>query len=347
MSKESYLELTRIISPLIEKIDTNMRECVSAEERILITLRYLATGETFMSVSLYFARGESTVRKIIKESTEIIWNALKDIYMTIPTREQFKHIADRFELLWNLPNCIGALDGKHIRIEKFPNTGTENFNYKHFHSTVLLACCDADGLFTIIEPGFAGRNSDGGIFKASAMNYWLTHGGFDIPLLSPLGYDETDSLFPYYFVADEAFPLSRNLLRPYSSRPLDNVKRIFNYRLNRGSKTIECEFGMAAEKFAVLNGPIRCRDPTTVNNIIRAPSILHNFVRKGEGIQYYPQGEIYEIVEKPNNIETQDLVIHEASSVTNLRNYLANYFLSPRTCLPWQWKFAEPGNNMK
>lgn len=39
MSKESYLELTRIISPLIEKIDTNMRECVPACERILITLR--------------------------------------------------------------------------------------------------------------------------------------------------------------------------------------------------------------------------------------------------------------------------------------------------------------------
>lgn len=26
---------------------------------------------------------------------------------------------DCFELLWNLPNCIGALDRKHIRIENF------------------------------------------------------------------------------------------------------------------------------------------------------------------------------------------------------------------------------------
>ncbi|XP_060855325.1 uncharacterized protein LOC132933006 [Metopolophium dirhodum] len=172
-----------------------------------LAMLYLATSGTFVALSLYFARGESTVRKIIKETTEIIWNVLKDIHMPVPTQDQFKHIADRFELLWNLPNCIGALDGKHIRIEKFPHTGSENFNYKHFHSTVLMACCDADGLFTVIEPGFAGRNSDGGIFKACAMNYWITHGGFNILSPSPLRHDKRNTPFPYYFVGDEAFPL--------------------------------------------------------------------------------------------------------------------------------------------
>lgn len=39
MSKESYRELVRMVGPFIEKMDTNMRECVPAEERILITLR--------------------------------------------------------------------------------------------------------------------------------------------------------------------------------------------------------------------------------------------------------------------------------------------------------------------
>lgn len=306
----------------------------------------MATGETFVALSLYFARGETTIRRIIRETTKMIWDVLKDIYMPSPTRDDFKRIADRFELLWNIPNCIGALDGKHIRIEKFPNTGSENFNYKHFHSTVLLACCDADGLFTIIEPGFAGRNSDGGIFKACAMNYWLTHGGLDIPSPSPLVYDETNTEFPYYFVAEEAFPLSRNVLRPYSSRNLDNVKRIFNYRLSRGRKTIECAFGMAAEKFAVLNGPIRCRDPVTVNNIVKAACILHNFVRKREGSDYRSQDDLMNetVVEVPD-IEMQNLVIHEGSSPNNFRNYLENYFLSPRSRVPWQWKVTIPRRN--
>jgi len=41
MSKDSYQELVKLVvpNPNIHKMDTNMRECVSPEERILITLR--------------------------------------------------------------------------------------------------------------------------------------------------------------------------------------------------------------------------------------------------------------------------------------------------------------------
>jgi len=47
------------------------------------------------------------------------------------------------------------------------------------------------------------------------MNYWLTHGGLDIPPLSPLRNDGTNSVLPHNFVTNEAFPLSWNLVRPY------------------------------------------------------------------------------------------------------------------------------------
>jgi len=57
--------------------------------------------------------------------------------MPTPTEENWKLIAQRFYSLWNLPNCLGALDGKHIRIEKLPYSGSSNFNYKMYHSIVL------------------------------------------------------------------------------------------------------------------------------------------------------------------------------------------------------------------
>lgn len=62
--------------------------------------------------------------------------------------------------LWNLPNCLSTLDGKH---------GSSNCNYKMYHSIVLLPCCVAGGLFINIKTGYAGRNSDGWIFRASAI----------------------------------------------------------------------------------------------------------------------------------------------------------------------------------
>lgn len=84
--------------------------------------------------------------------------------MPLPITQEFKQIAERFYSLWNILNCIGAVDGKHVRIEKLSNSGSNNFNYKDYHSVILMTCCDSDGLFTMIECGYAGRNNDGGIF---------------------------------------------------------------------------------------------------------------------------------------------------------------------------------------
>lgn len=308
----------------------------------LFGYRYLGTGGTFTSIAVYFGRGESTVGSIVAETTKAIWDVLHPTYMAVPTRDEWIHIAERFDLLWNLENCLGAIDGKHVKIEKFPNSGSANYNYKSFHSIVLMACCDADGSFIMIESGFAGRNSDGGIFRASAMKHWIQNDGLGIPPPSPLKHDTSGTSFPYYFVGDEAFPLSRYLMRPYPSRILDNVKRIFNYRLSRARKTIECAFGMACEKFSVLNGPIRIRDPDTVTYVIKASCVLHNFVRKREGLPYTPYdasvavGDAGHVMMKPL---PQHLTINHNSRAGDLRDYLANYFLTPQASLPWQWKY--------
>ena len=143
--------------------------------------RYLASGSTFSALALYFARGTSTVSDIIAETTEAIWTILQNDYMEIPSTEKWKHISNRFYEIWNMPNCLGAMDGKHIRIQQLPNSGSTNYNYKNYHSIILFAVCDADGLFTMIETGYAGRNSDGGVFRASSLSYWLERDGINIP----------------------------------------------------------------------------------------------------------------------------------------------------------------------
>lgn len=303
----------------------------------------MATGSTFVSLGLYFCRGESTVGQIVAETTQIIWDVMNGYWMSKPNKDQWKNIAERYESLWNLPNCIGSIDGKHIRIEKLPNTGSSNFNYKAYNSIVLLGCCDADGLFTMVETGYAGRNSDGGIFRASAMKYHITHSQLDIPLPSKLPHDTNNCNFPYYFVADEAFPLSKYLMRPYPRRTLNNIKRVFNYRLSRGRKTIECTFGMMTEKFQVLSTAIRCRDVDKINNIVKACCILHNFIRKREGIRYAMRNFEESVdLRNTNNFTTEystsnEKTVNDQSSCYDLRDYLSRYFTTPQASLPWQW----------
>lgn len=302
-------------------------------------------GCTFSSLAFYFARVYNTIAKIVFETTDAIWKSLHEQYMPIPNRNQWKIIADRYEELWNLPNCLGSIDGKHIRIQKMPRTGSENFNYKSFHSLVLMACSDADGNFIMIETGYAGRNSDGGIFKASRMGQWLQQ-GLDFPEPKLLPRDEAGQNFPHYFVADEAFPLQKYLMRPYPKRRLNNKNRIFNYRLSRGRKSVECSFGMMTQKFQVLLTAIRCKTVKSVNHIIRAVCILPNSVRIREGIPYSTEYDVDEDGEDDTNDRPLDMFANDQEVITlcdrsdaqTLRDYLSQYFL--RVPLSWQWKYT-------
>lgn len=197
--------------------------------------------------------------------------------------------------------------------------------------------------YIFIETGYPGRNSDGGIFQAGRLGQWIQNNNNNLPDDFYLPHDDSGSTFPYYFVADNAFPLKRNILRPYPLRNICNKKRIFNYRLSRGRKNIECAFGMMTQKFQVLMTPIRCKNYDTINNIIKCVCVLHNFIRKSEGVDY----EINQTEDRNNaddNIQihipehNEHLHVDRNSSPNQLRDYLTNYFLKPNNSLPWQWR---------
>lgn len=80
--------------------------------------------------------------------------------MPIPGETDWKRHATNFFNKWNFPNCIGAIDGKHIRIQCPPNS--MYFNYKGFFSVVSLAIVDADYKYIAVDVGSYGRESDGG-----------------------------------------------------------------------------------------------------------------------------------------------------------------------------------------
>lgn len=85
-----------------------------------------------------FRIGKSTAMAVIKETSNVIWSVLGPIYVKRPTENDFRRIADGFFSNWNFPNCLGALDGKHIRMQAPSGTGTEFFNYKKFFSLILI-----------------------------------------------------------------------------------------------------------------------------------------------------------------------------------------------------------------
>ena len=85
------------------------------------------------------------------------------------TEEEWLEIADGFAQHWQLPHCIGAVDGKHIRVRKPRKSGTLFFNYKKYFSVVLFAAVDSEYRFLYVDVGSEGRVGDSRIWKDSPL----------------------------------------------------------------------------------------------------------------------------------------------------------------------------------
>lgn len=78
------------------------------------------------------------------------------------------------------------MDGKHIVIQAPDKSGSAFFNYKKSFSILLLAVCDANYIFALVDIGAFGSQSDGGVFKESTFGQALESGAIKLPADSPL-----------------------------------------------------------------------------------------------------------------------------------------------------------------
>ena len=195
--------------------------------------------------------------------------------MPLPTEEQWKVISSGFFHRTGFPNCIGAIDGKHIQIQAPANSGSMYFNYKNTFFTVLLALVDAQYNFIAVDVGCYGKNSDGGILAHSNLGEVLQNGTFRLPPDEPL--PGTSLSAPYVIVGDEAFPLKAYLMEPFPGPQLTtDERRNFNHRLTIARRYVENAFGILSQKFRIYNRRIQ----STPDQM--ATCILHNFIRKTE-----------------------------------------------------------------
>lgn len=99
--------------------------------RLTLTIRILATAESFGSLSLHLHISNRAISNII-ESVKY-WEIVKYfvlLYLRFPsTEEKWLSIAEKFESHWQYPNAVGVVDGENIVIHKPNRGGLYYYNY--------------------------------------------------------------------------------------------------------------------------------------------------------------------------------------------------------------------------
>jgi len=204
------------------------------------------------------------------------------------TPEEWNVIAEQFDKQWNFPHCIGSMDGKHVTLQCPIKSGSDYYNYKCFFSIVLFALVDADYNFIYANVGCQGRINDGGVFKNCELFKKVENNTLGVPQASPL--PQRTMNVPYVIVADEAFALTGNIMKPFSgTHPTKSKERIFNY--SRCRRVVENVFGICSSIFRMLRKPLLL-EPEKAEIVVMTVVYLQNFLRKSQSSRntYNPPG---------------------------------------------------------
>ena len=85
-----------MVGPVIQKEDTTFRKSISAEQRLVITLRFLTMGVAQQSLSFEYRVGKSTVCNIKSETSKAIYECVKEEYLKAPSKKGMVFNIKRF-----------------------------------------------------------------------------------------------------------------------------------------------------------------------------------------------------------------------------------------------------------
>ena len=116
MSPEQFWCLLKLVGATIKKNSTSFCECISDEERLVLTGWFLASGDAQQSIASSFRIGKGTFTNI-RETCNATYGSRQDIHFKTKNRKTGWEKQCNLKRKWNIPNVIGTMDGKHIRME--------------------------------------------------------------------------------------------------------------------------------------------------------------------------------------------------------------------------------------
>lgn len=83
MDEVKFHHMLSLIGPGIERQDTVMRSAIPAKAKLIISLRFLATGESFTSLAFQARISKQAISKFVPEICDAIYDALREEFLRV------------------------------------------------------------------------------------------------------------------------------------------------------------------------------------------------------------------------------------------------------------------------
>ena len=170
----------------------------------------------------------------------------------------------------------------------------------------LFVITDASSCFSLITIGIEEQYENVINFLETEICRHLQNNTYDIP--PPSKIIENGPEIPYVLIGDSEFPLTTNILQPYSTTSnLDLPKQVFNYRIGRARKSSDCAFRILTTQWKIFQKKFSTNTINTIH-IAKAAVCLHNFLMIKENMRPFQDRRYSLIPDSSKNINVQGCI---------------------------------------
>ncbi|XP_050710334.1 putative nuclease HARBI1 [Eriocheir sinensis] len=213
LDRAGILFVTDLVRRTLES-PTMRNNPYSAELKVLITLRYLATVKMQQCSSDDFGPSQPTISRVITQTLDALCS--KEIitrFIRFPTAgPEIQQRKAAFMAIAGMPGIVGAIDGTHIRIVAPRDYEEEYVNRKNYHSINTQLVFDAGYKILDVVADWPGSVHDARILQHSGLQQLFQSD--EMPAGSHL-------------IGGSGYPSKPWLLTPYR-QPLTDDQRAYN-----------------------------------------------------------------------------------------------------------------------
>jgi len=224
-------------------LDNGMVTC--GEECLLITLRRLVYPNRLFDLQNELKVESSRISRIMNYTQQFLMNKYRwrlEISSLMSFQDLFIQFSNHIRLKGcPLTNIIGFIDGTPRAICR-PSHHQGNYysGHKRFHCVKFQAITIPNGIISVVDGPYPGRNNDSGMLSGSGLSRYL-----ELNLYFPNG--RRCALY-----ADGGYPLREYLLCPYKGN-IDEMQIEFNRQMASVRISVEWSFNIIIQLFAFLD----------------------------------------------------------------------------------------------